>query len=94
MSADPNEIPARICFGGAWSATCCSCKHWNGTPRVRRCAAFPSGIPAEIWKAEAGHREPYPGDQGIQYEPTDNAPSLQALTADRYEIPEFLKRKD
>jgi hypothetical protein len=32
------------------------------------CAAFPSGIPDEIWWNHADHREPYPGDGGIMWE--------------------------
>lgn len=32
------------------------------------CRAFPDGIPMEIQLGENQHREPYPGDHGIQYE--------------------------
>ncbi len=37
------------------------------------CAAFPdrSGIPFEIISGGVPHTEPYPGDNGIQYEPSN-----------------------
>jgi hypothetical protein len=33
------------------------------------CAAFPNGIPEEIAYGPNLHIAPYPGDNGIQYEP-------------------------
>lgn len=45
---------------------CRTCKWWNGG---RVCRAFPDGMPEEIWTGKVEHREPYPGDNGIQYEP-------------------------
>jgi hypothetical protein len=33
-----------------------------------RCAAFPDGIPDEILHSKFDHRNPHPGDNGIQYE--------------------------
>lgn len=50
------------------------CKHFLGvagddeeTERPR-CEAFPQGIPAEIAYGDELHLEPYPGDNGIQFE--------------------------
>lgn len=49
---------------------CRSCKHLDREkPRSKRCAAFPDGIPMEICATRRAHREPYPGDGGIVYEP-------------------------
>ncbi len=54
-----------------YSPTCSKCKHLTviGPYGERRCKAFPEGIPDGIWLSENGHREPHPGDNGIQFEP-------------------------
>lgn len=31
------------------------------------CAAFPDGIPKEIWRGDNNHTKPYQGDHGIQF---------------------------
>lgn len=46
---------------------CWTCKHKHLTGPT--CEAFPEKIPDEILTGEHQHREPYPGDNGIQYEP-------------------------
>lgn len=45
---------------------CTMCIHYR--PGLR-CSAFPGGIPMRIVKEEFDHRNPYPGDHGIQWSP-------------------------
>jgi hypothetical protein len=48
---------------------CASCAHEiiDAEPGFK-CAAFPEGIPGEILRGEFDHHNPYPDDNGIQYE--------------------------
>lgn len=46
---------------------CFWCKHLGDG---LRCAAFPGGIPDAILYHRHDHRQPYPGDHGVRFEPT------------------------
>lgn len=48
---------------------CVGCKHRRGDLMDPKCDAFPSGIPTEILLSNADHRKPYPGDNGIRFDP-------------------------
>jgi hypothetical protein len=47
--------------------SCYNCKHRHEDSPLT-CSAFPEFIPKIILTARNRHREPFPGDRGIQYE--------------------------
>ena len=51
-----------------FSEVCALCLHLDPSGE-RKCVAFPSGIPLPIWLGENDHREPFPGDHGVQFAP-------------------------
>ena len=56
---------------GYYETLCRLCKHRDGI----RCAAYPNLIPLAIRLMHVDHRQAYPGDNGITFEPKDNSPS-------------------
>ena len=47
---------------------CYDCLHFRDS-KAGRCDAFPDQIPRKIWSGKSLHREPFPGDRGMQFEP-------------------------
>lgn len=50
-------------------AQCHACRHYHRITQKHPCDAFPGGIPEAIWLGRHDHRQPYPGDHGIRFEP-------------------------
>lgn len=49
---------------------CAACRHRLPiVPSGPRCKAFPDGIPEIMLRGDFDHRKPYPGDNGITFEP-------------------------
>lgn len=54
---------------------CMFCEHFRSTDGAERCAAFDGEpIPQEILDMNFDHRWPHPEDNGLRFEPTEDAP--------------------
>ena len=65
-------FPAALCYG-------CRRLYRELIDHGMRCEAFPRGIPRDIQAGMYTHREPYPGDNGIEFD---------SLLGERDTIPE------
>ena len=55
------------------ASQCAFCRHLTRpVARGWPCAAFPKGVPDQIYSNKHDHREPYPGDGGIRWEPASH----------------------
>lgn len=48
---------------------CFHCKHWRD---AGTCDAFPESVPDRILTNKHDHRQPFPGDNGILFEPLED----------------------
>jgi hypothetical protein len=62
LEIDDSEI-----YETFFSPVCDLCTRLNLLAK-RQCAAFPQGIPLEIWNGDNPHTEAYPGDHGLRFE--------------------------
>ncbi len=55
----------------AMQSQCLQCVHFYGSFQKQEpsCAAFPTGIPKELWKGNFDHNNAYPGDREIRFSP-------------------------
>jgi hypothetical protein len=66
---DPASEAAMHQFNGA-IPHCGDCRHLRSHSTGRLvCEAFPLAIPKAILEGRFDHRKPYPGDDGIRFEP-------------------------
>jgi len=55
---------------------CLACRHLRLDDAGRFCcAAFSHGIPTALLEGRINHREPYPGDNGVRFDPDPEAPA-------------------
>lgn len=57
------------------ASLCFSCRHLDLTSEAPvTCAAYPNGIPDDIFEGLVDHRRPQPGDRGIRWAQAPDAP--------------------
>lgn len=51
---------------------CFACVHFHGWGALGpTCDAFPKQVPDDIYFGQVDHRQPFPGDHGIRWEPAE-----------------------
>jgi hypothetical protein len=64
-------------------AQCPHCIYWkDDIVGTGTCAAFPEGIPFDVWNGLVPHIGPLEGDNGVQFELTRDSRILNAITAE------------
>lgn len=63
---DDRELTVIANSESGYSPVCLYCDRYDGYD-VKKCRAFPSGIPDEIFTGKDKHQFPYPGDRGYQF---------------------------
>jgi hypothetical protein len=58
---------------GLTFSQCLLCKHYREGSYPGTCAAFPQAIPEEVFHTKVDHRLPYPGDNGVRLELSEEA---------------------
>ena len=56
------SVVSPVCFG-------CTHMYPSGPNHDLKCDAYPSDIPWDILLSKVDHRQPYPGDNGVVFEP-------------------------
>ena len=58
---------------------CIGCRHLVGNLMEPHCSAFPEGVPWDVLLSKVDHRQPFPGDNGIQFEPKTSTDAKYAV---------------
>lgn len=66
-----STIKERMKSAGVVILTPCATCARRDLKNTLRCDAYPFGIPTAILSGKTQHREPFPGDHGLTYQPRE-----------------------